>query len=106
MRKLAGEVRVPAKSTVHAVIDLHGLVSQAKKRNRANKAVGTPLSDAAQPNDLWKAGSGPPFLLPDLVLMRQPDCGAPRWRSTRAVDAFIIDLRRRDAPGLARNRRP
>jgi transposase InsO family protein len=55
IRKLAGDVRVPAKSTVHAVLDRHGLVSQARKRNRANKATGTPLSQAVQPNDLWCA---------------------------------------------------
>ena len=46
MRKLAGDVRIPAKSTVHAVLDRHGLVNQARKRNRANRAVGTALSDA------------------------------------------------------------
>lgn len=55
IRKLAGDVRIPAKSTVHAVLDRHGLVSQARQRSRANKAVGTPLSQAVQPNDLWCA---------------------------------------------------
>lgn len=55
VRRLAGDVRIPAKSTVHAVLDRHGLVSQARKRNRANKAVGTALSQAARPNDLWCA---------------------------------------------------
>src|SRR4051812_15070402 len=50
---LAGDVRIPATSTVHAVLDRHGLVSQAHKRNRANKAVGTALSQGARPNDLW-----------------------------------------------------
>ncbi|TPI56173.1 MULTISPECIES: helix-turn-helix domain-containing protein [unclassified Mesorhizobium] len=55
IRKLAGDVRIPAKSTVHAVLDRHGLVSQARKRNRANKAAGTQLSQAMQPNDLWCA---------------------------------------------------
>ena len=55
VRKLAGDVRIPARSTVHAVLDRHGLVSQARKRNRANKAMGTPLSEAVRPNDLWCA---------------------------------------------------
>ena len=55
IRKLAGDVRIPAKSTVHAVLDRHGLVSQARKRKAANKAMGTPLSQAVQPNDLWCA---------------------------------------------------
>ncbi|CCF17814.1 transposase [Pseudorhizobium banfieldiae] len=55
VKRLAGDVRIPAKSTVHAVLDRHGLVSQARKRNRANKAVGTQLSAAPGPNDLWCA---------------------------------------------------
>ena len=53
VRKLAGDVRLPAKSTVHAVLDRHGLVKRARmRRNRAN---GTPLSAGANPNDLWCA---------------------------------------------------
>lgn len=55
VRKLAGDVRIPAKSTVHAVLDRHGLVSRARKRRAANKAAGTALSQASQPNDLWCA---------------------------------------------------
>ena len=55
VRKLAGDIRIPATSTVHAVLDRHGLVSQARKRNRANKAVGTELCEALRPNDLWCA---------------------------------------------------
>jgi transposase InsO family protein len=53
VRKLAGEVRVPAKSTVHAVLDRHGLVKRA--RQRKNRAQGTSLSPAAAPNELWCA---------------------------------------------------
>ena len=55
VRRLAGDVRIPARSTVHAVLDRYGLVSQARKRNRANKAMGTALSAATGPNDLWCA---------------------------------------------------
>ena len=51
VRRLAGDVRIPAKSTVHAVLDRHGLVKRA--RARRNRAEGTPLSLAAAPNDLW-----------------------------------------------------
>lgn len=51
IRKLAGDVRVPAKSTVHAVLDRHGLVGHA--RQRRNRAEGTPLSEGTAPNDLW-----------------------------------------------------
>src|SRR5436190_5937665 len=51
VRRLAGDVRVPAKSTIHAVLDRHGLVKRAgRKRNRA---TGTPLSTGGMPNDLW-----------------------------------------------------
>src|SRR5690242_5754767 len=53
IRKLAGDVRVPAKSTVHAVLDRHGLVNRA--RQRRNRAKGTPLSGGVLPNDLWCA---------------------------------------------------
>jgi transposase InsO family protein len=53
VKKLAGDVRIPARSTVHAVLDRHGFVSQARKRRAANKAVGTQLSQAVGANDLW-----------------------------------------------------
>ena len=53
VKHLAGDVRVPAKSTVHAVLDRYGLVTRA--RNRRNKAMGTPLSQPVQPNALWCA---------------------------------------------------
>ena len=55
VRKLAGDVRIPAQSTVHAVLDRHGLVKRARKRRRGNKAEGTPLSAGLHPNDLWCA---------------------------------------------------
>ena len=53
VRKLCGDVRLPAKSTVHAVLDRHALVKRA--RERKNRAQGTLLSAAAAPNDLWCA---------------------------------------------------
>jgi transposase InsO family protein len=53
VRQLAGDVRIPARSTVHAVLDRHGLVKQA--RVRRNRATGTALSDGRAPNDLWCA---------------------------------------------------
>ncbi len=53
VRRLAGDIRVPAKSTIHAVLDRHGLVKRAgRKRKRAH---GTPLSESVAPNDLWCA---------------------------------------------------
>jgi transposase InsO family protein len=53
LRRLASHVRVPAKSTIHAVLDRHELVARMpKRRARAN---GTPLSEGTAPNDLWCA---------------------------------------------------
>src|SRR6185312_13389721 len=40
VERLAGDIRVPAKSTVHAVLDRRGLVKRAK--TRPNKPMGTP----------------------------------------------------------------
>jgi transposase InsO family protein len=54
VRRLNGDVRVPAKSTVHAVLDRHGLVKRAHQRRRFT-AEGTALSAAIAPNDLWCA---------------------------------------------------
>jgi len=51
VRRLAGDVRIPAISTIHAVLDRYGLVNHAKARR--NKATGTPLSPGLAPNDLW-----------------------------------------------------
>ena len=53
VKRLAGDVRIPAKSTVHAVLDRHGLVARARKRR--SRAERTPLSQALIPNDLWCA---------------------------------------------------
>jgi transposase InsO family protein len=53
VRRLAGDVRVPAISTIHATLDRHGLVKRmGKKRKRAS---GTLLSAGMAPNDLWCA---------------------------------------------------
>jgi transposase InsO family protein len=53
LRRLAGDVRVPAISTVHAVLDRHGLVKRMNKRRQ--RASGTPLSTGLASNDLWCA---------------------------------------------------
>lgn len=46
-------VKPPAISTVHAVLDRHGLVSRRKRRRY--KAEGTPLNVTTEPNGLWCA---------------------------------------------------
>jgi hypothetical protein len=51
VRRLNGDVRVPARSTIHAVLDRHGLVKRLGKAR--NRATGTPLSEGAAPNELW-----------------------------------------------------
>jgi transposase InsO family protein len=53
IRRLDGDVRVPAKSTIHAVLDRHGLVKRGGRLR--HRARGTPLSQGAAPNDLWCA---------------------------------------------------
>ena len=53
LRRLAGDVRVPAISTIHAILDRHGLVKRMNKRRQ--RASGTPLSAGMTPNDLWCA---------------------------------------------------
>jgi putative transposase len=59
-RRIAG-VRCPAISTVHAVLDRHGLV--ARKRRRRYRAEGTALSYPTTPNDLWCADYKGEFML-------------------------------------------
>jgi transposase InsO family protein len=53
VRRLAGELRLPARSTIHAVLDRHGLVKRMGRPRQ--RATGTPLSAGANPNDLWCA---------------------------------------------------
>jgi transposase InsO family protein len=64
VKRLAGDVRVPSKSTVHAVLDRHGLVAHARRRQRF-AAEGTALSQALLPNDLWCADFKGEFKLGD-----------------------------------------
>ncbi len=46
-------IRPPASSTIHVVLDRHGLVERRKRRR--HKAQGTTLSEAQSPNVLWCA---------------------------------------------------
>jgi transposase InsO family protein len=53
VRRLDQDFRVPAKSTIHAVLHRHGLVKlPGRPRHRAQ---GTPLSSGTTPNALWCA---------------------------------------------------
>ncbi len=53
VRRLAGDVRIPAKSTIHAVLHRHGLVKGLRRPR--SRATGTALSPGLAPNDLWCA---------------------------------------------------
>jgi transposase InsO family protein len=53
VRRLDGDIRVPARSTIHAVLDRNGLVKRMGRPRR--RASGTPLSPGTTPNELWCA---------------------------------------------------
>ena len=55
---------LPAISTVHAVLDRHGLVTRGRRHNHY-KAEGTGLSTPNHPNDLWCADYKGEFMLAD-----------------------------------------
>jgi len=54
-------VPAPAKSTVHAVLDRHGLITRRKRRRY--RAEGTPLRSTSSPNGLWCADFKGEFML-------------------------------------------
>ncbi len=106
VRKLSGDVRIPARSTVHAVLDRHGLVGPcapaAALQGRRHRAV----APDPGPNDLWcadfkgefKLGNGRycyPLTVSDQA-SRSATCAvalADSARSRRDCD----ELRRHDA---------
>ena len=63
VRRLDGDIRVPAKSTIHAVLHRNGLVKPLGRPRQ--RAKGTGLSIGAQPNDLWCADFKGEFKLGD-----------------------------------------
>jgi transposase len=63
LRTLPHAIKVPAASTVHAVLDRHGLVSRASRPR--TRAEGTALSEGLNPNDLWCADYKGEFQLGD-----------------------------------------
>lgn len=61
LRRKYPEVRTPAKSTIHCILDRHGLVIRRKRRRY--KLQGTPLTTQHNPNDLWCADYKGEFML-------------------------------------------
>jgi len=60
IRRFSG-IKIPAKSTIHAVLDRHGLVERRGRVRR--RAQGTPLSLGQRPNELWCTDYKAEFLL-------------------------------------------
>jgi transposase InsO family protein len=114
VRKFAGDVRIPAKSTVHAVLDRHGLVKRARQRRRC-KAEGTQLSQAAQPNDLWcadfkgefKLGNGRycyPLTVTDQASRYLLACEAlESTKEVPVIEAFVRLFKERGLPEAIRS---
>ncbi|WP_459698343.1 integrase core domain-containing protein, partial [Acidisoma sp. C75] len=113
VRRLPGEVKVPAISTIQAVLDRHGLVShQGRPRRRAQ---GTPLSAGTAPNDLWCAdfkgefrlGNGQycyPLTVTDHASRFLLLCEAlESVREEPAIAAFDRLFRERGLPGAIRS---
>src|SRR5437763_1392843 len=63
LRRQHSDVHCPAISTVHAILDRHGLVK--RRRRRVYKPEGTALSRPYAPNDLWCADYKGEFMLAD-----------------------------------------
>ena len=61
LRRKYPEVRTPAKSTIHCILDRRGLVKHRKKRRF--RAEGTSLCTTQNPNDLWCADYKGEFML-------------------------------------------
>jgi putative transposase len=64
IRRRFPEIRLPAISTVHAVLDRNGLVNVYRPR-QTYKAQGTSLSRPTHPNELWCADYKGEFMLAD-----------------------------------------
>jgi len=60
LRRFSG-IPIPAKSTIHATLDRHGLVERRGRVRR--RAQGTPLSSGQGPNELWCTDYKGEFLL-------------------------------------------
>tara|TARA_R110002049_G_scaffold107404_3_gene255074 strand:+ start:30 stop:1217 length:1188 start_codon:yes stop_codon:yes gene_type:complete len=113
VRQLDQDTRIPAKSTVHAVLDRHGLVKRGRQRRR-NKAQGTSLSTGQQPNQVWcadykgefKLGNGAwcyPLTVTDHASRHLFMAEAhPSTKEINALDAFERLFKDHGLPGAIR----
>lgn len=113
LRKFPAEVKVPAVSTIHAVLDRHELVQPRK--GRRFRAQGTPLSTGRHPNDLWcadfkgefKLGNGRycyPLTVTDHASRYLLMCEAlESVREQTAFAAFESLFKQRGLPGAIRS---
>jgi transposase InsO family protein len=113
LRRLPQAVKIPATSTIHAVMDRHGLVTRPKRPR--TRAEGTPLSEGLAPNDLWSTDYKGEFMLGDkrycypltvtdhasryLLLCEAMESNAER----PAFTAFERLFRERGVPGAIRS---
>jgi len=63
LRRRFSDIKPPAISTVHAILDRNGLVTHGRERH--HHAQGTTLSAPTTPNDLWCADFKGEFMLAD-----------------------------------------
>jgi transposase InsO family protein len=113
VRRLDGDIRVPAQSTVHAVLHRHGLVKAAGRPRQ--RAQGTELSRGLAPNDLWcadfkgefKLGGGPycyPLTVTDHASRYLLLCEAlESTKQDPAITAFEQLFRERGLPAAIRS---
>jgi transposase InsO family protein len=113
VRRLDGDIRIPAKSTIHAVLHRHGLVKTLRRPRP--RATGTPLSAGLAPNDLWcadfkgefKLGNGHycyPLTVTDHASRFLLLCEAlDSTREDPTITAFEQLFRERGLPGAIRS---
>jgi len=95
LRQRWPEVACPAISTVHAVLDRHGLVT-CRRRRRRPRLTGTRLTQPSAPNVLWCADYKGEFLLAnrrycypaDDDRLRQPLYSLPTVESCRSSFSY------------------
>ena len=63
LRRLPHAVKIPACSTIHAILDRHGMVTHPTRSR--TRTTGTPLSEGLGPNDLWCTDYKGEFMLAD-----------------------------------------